>query len=70
MSRLFSTATDSFLRVACSEYGKGAISGVGFLLNFCDDRGHKCGDKCLSTDNRGLPVGSRAYGLERVDEVI
>jgi hypothetical protein len=30
---------------------------VGFLLNFCDKRGHKCGGKACQQITEGLPVG-------------
>src|SRR5260370_436585 len=29
---------------------------VGFLLNFCDERGHKCGDDACQQITNGLPV--------------
>jgi hypothetical protein len=33
---------------------------VGFLLNFCDERGHKCGDNASQQITNGLSDGSRA----------
>ena len=30
---------------------------VGFLLNFCDERGHKCGDNACQQITQGLPFG-------------
>ncbi len=34
---------------------------VGFLLNFCDERGHRCGDNACQQITVGLPIAVRAY---------
>jgi hypothetical protein len=46
----------------CKESDFRCEVSVGFLLNFCDECGHMCGDKACQQITVGLPIAVRAYG--------